>query len=224
MTETWLILESGPCAPAFNMALDEALLLSAAQLAGPVLRFYGWTEPAASFGYFQRVAEVERATPLRPLVRRPTAGGIVPHDHDWTYSLTIPAGHEWHRLKADRSYQRMHDWIRRAFAELNVATALACECQRPAPGQCFAGYEIHDLLWGGTKTAGAAQRRTRAGLLIQGSVQPPPLDLSRAAWQRAMMAQEPVCWRDWRPEPAMAALCEELMRTKHQRDSYQRKR
>src|SRR5205823_2318492 len=76
----WLLLQSGPDSPAFNMALDEALLASMPRLGRPVLRFYGWTEKAASFGYFQKYAEVERMTSLRPLVRRPTAGGLVPHD------------------------------------------------------------------------------------------------------------------------------------------------
>ena len=54
------------------MAFDEALMAGASRLGQPVLRFYGWTEPAATFGYFQKIEEIERATPLRPLVRRPT--------------------------------------------------------------------------------------------------------------------------------------------------------
>ena len=106
------------------MALDEALLESMPRLGRPVLRFYGWTEPAATFGYFQKYADVERATHLRPLIRRPTGGGIVPHDADWTYSLAFPPGHEWHSLKAEESYRRIHEWIQKAFAKLNVATNL----------------------------------------------------------------------------------------------------
>ena len=78
----WLLLESGPGSAAFNMAVDETLLEAMPWLQRPVLRFFGWTEPAASFGYFQKYSEVERATLLRPLVRRPTGGGIVPHDAD----------------------------------------------------------------------------------------------------------------------------------------------
>ena len=72
--QSWLLLQSGPGTAPFNMALDEALLEAMPRLGKPVLRFYGWTEPAASFGYFQKYAEVERATLLRPLVRRPTGG------------------------------------------------------------------------------------------------------------------------------------------------------
>ena len=56
------------------------------------------------------------------------------------------------------------------------------------PGQCFAGHEKFDLLWRGKKIAGAAQRRTKAGLLIQGSVQPPTVALARADWELALVA------------------------------------
>src|SRR4051794_2091109 len=108
---SWHLLHSGPGAPAFNMALDEALLEAMPRLQLPALRFYGWTEPAASFGYFQKFPEVERATLLRPLVRRPTGGGIVPHNADWTYSALFPPNHEWHALKAVESYRRIHEWI-----------------------------------------------------------------------------------------------------------------
>ena len=44
------------------MALDEALLETMPRLGKPVLRFYGWTGPAASFGYFQKIADAERDT------------------------------------------------------------------------------------------------------------------------------------------------------------------
>jgi lipoate-protein ligase A len=182
----WLLINSGKCDAAFNMALDEALLEASARLCQPVLRFYGWTEPAATFGYFQKFSEVESATHLRPLIRRPTGGGIVPHDADWTYSAVFPPGHEWHSLKAEESYRRIHEWIQLAFAKSGVVTELAPCCKKSAPGQCFIGYEKFDLLWHGKKIAGAAQRRNKLGLLIQGSVQPPPVSLARADWEQAM--------------------------------------
>src|SRR5512133_2181915 len=99
----WMWLDSGRCEAAFNMAFDETLLTGAPFSETPVLRFYGWTQPAASFGYFQKYADVEALTDLRPLVRRPTGGGIVPHDRDWTYSVAVPAGHPWHELRAVES-------------------------------------------------------------------------------------------------------------------------
>jgi len=184
----WLLLNSGLCDAAFNMALDEALLEAMPRLQAPVLRFYGWTQPAATFGYFQKFVDVERATQLQPLIRRPTGGGIVPHDADWTYAAVFPAGHEWHSLKAEESYRRIHDWLRLTFIELKVETELAPCCKKTLPGQCFIGHEKFDLLWRGKKIAGAAQRRNKLGLLIQGSVQPPPLSLARSDFEAAMAA------------------------------------
>jgi len=181
-----LLLNSGRGEPAFNMAMDEALLEAAPRLGRPVLRFYSWTEPAASFGYFQKYLEVERLTALRPLVRRPTGGGLVPHDADWTYSLSFPPSHEWYSLTAIESYRRIHAWLQAAFSRLRIRTELAPAACKSAVGQCFAGYVQFDLLWQGKKIAGAAQRRRRDGLLIQGSVQPPRVTVPRRDWEQAM--------------------------------------
>jgi lipoate-protein ligase A len=210
------------------MALDEALLESVSRLGKPVLRFYGWTEPAATFGYFQKYADVERATLLRPLIRRPTGGGIVPHDADWTYSAVFPPGHEWHSLKAEESYRRIHDWLRLAFADLEVKMELAPCCKKSAPGQCFVGHEKSDLLWHGKKIAGAAQRRNQLGLLIQGSVQPPPLPLARADWENAMRGVAgnhfPVEWTDFAPDAELRKCADTLAREKFSQPCYNRKR
>jgi lipoate-protein ligase A len=186
----WLLLRSGFCAPAFNMALDEALLAGTDQTQKPVLRFYGWTEPAASFGYFQKFGVVEKMTALRPLIRRPTAGGLVPHDADWTYSLAFPTTHEWYAVNAVESYRRAHEWLRRGFESVGIETQLASSCLKSA-GQCFLGNERYDLLWRGTKIAGAAQRRTKTGLLIQGSVQPSKIRVEREEWEQAMQKASP---------------------------------
>jgi lipoate-protein ligase A len=205
MSQSWFLIRSGPTEPALNMALDEALLERAAELGRPVFRFYGWTEPAATFGYFQRYVEVATWTPLRPLIRRPTGGGLVPHDADWTYSLAFPPQHFWYELPARESYRRVHLWIHAAFQTLGVPTGLATAKQEASPGQCFAGAEQFDLLWRGAKVAGAAQRRNRAGLLIQGSVQPRGSGWARADWEEAMLVSAPsperVTWESLDPLP-----------------------
>ena len=207
------------------MALDEALLESSPDLGKPVLRFYGWTERAASFGYFQKYSEVERMTLLRPLVRRPTGGGLVPHDADWTYSLVFPPTDPWYALKAVESYRRVHEWIQAAFTKLGVATELAAGCRKALPGQCFVGHEKFDVLWQGQKIAGAAQRRTRNGLLIQGSVQP-PAGLARADWERAIVdvAERHPNWRSLELDAQLRARAEELAATKYGLVAYNQRR
>lgn len=210
------------------MALDEALLEHTNSLGVPVLRFYGWTQAAASFGYFQHYAEIERTTHLRPLVRRPTGGGLVPHDADWTYSLAFPTTHEWYSLSATESYERVHEWVRESFKKLGVTTELASCCRNTAPGQCFMGYEKSDVLWEGRKIAGAAQRRTKAGLLIQGSVQPPPLNLSKADWQAAMcvtaIGQWCPGWNEVTVDGELLSRAEKLEQLKYAQPSYNQKR
>lgn len=228
MPETWLLLQSGLGKPAWNMALDEALLESAPQIGKPVLRFYGWTEPAASFGYSQHFTELERVTMLRPLIRRPTGGGLVPHDADWTYSLVFPPNHSWYSLRAVESYERVHLWIRDAFRKINVTTELSPCCKKEIPGQCFVGAEKSDVLWHGRKIAGAAQRRTKMGLLIQGSIQPPPIPLQRPDWENAMRAvaaeQFGVCWNEFLPSADLQKYTSTLGQEKYSQSSYNQKR
>ena len=230
MPETWFALAHDDLDPAENMAWDEVLLETAGQLGGPVLRTYGWREPAATFGYFQRWREIATLTNLRPLIRRPTGGGLVRHENDWTYALVLPAGHPWHRLRAVASYERLHTWLQRALARLDVVTRLAPAPQLDGPGQCFIGAERHDLLHAGRKLAGAAQRRTRRGLLIQGSVQPAPPGLTRAAWHAALRetatADWGVHWRSLPPETerARAAAARQRAAEKFARPEYNQRR
>jgi hypothetical protein len=224
----WLWLRSGAGDPAFNMALDEALLEQTLRFQRPILRFYGWTEPAASFGYFQRYQEVEQLMPLRPLVRRPTGGGIVPHDADWTYSLAFPRGHEWYELSATESYCRVHRWIQMAFEKLGFQTELAPESFTPQPGQCFAGHEQSDLLWRGRKIAGAAQRRRKDGLLIQGSIQPPSPSILRLDWETSMLEvarqAHAAHWDQCPPDSVLEQRARELARSKYSQSSYNQRR
>jgi lipoyl(octanoyl) transferase len=223
-SDFWYLLDSGPGDFAFNMALDEALLECAPELNHPTLRFYGWTQRTASFGYFQRIAQIENLTSLRPLVRRPTGGGLVPHDADWTYSVVIPPSHAWYALHAIESYEQIHRSIQKAFTSLDVPTELASFCRKELPGQCFAGYEKSDVLWLGRKIAGAAQRRTRTGLLIQGSVQPQPTGITRSDWQEAMRRALGGEFRELDLSENVRERTVQLASTKYSRDAYNRRR
>jgi len=183
----WFIFDSGAGEPEENMLIDRALLDNAAQIGRPLLRLYSWKRPAGTFGFFQKREEIEKITRIRPLVQRPTGGGFVVHINDWTYSVVAPPIHCWYRLKAVESYKLIHNWLSAAFKLLGIETELAREAVRPLPGQCFAGYERYDLLMNGRKIAGAAQRRTKTGLLTQGSVQPVPENISFSQWKKALI-------------------------------------
>ena len=100
--------------------------------------------------------------------------------------------------------------------------------KKSVPGQCFAGHEKFDLLWHGKKIAGAAQRRNRFGLLIQGSIQPPLLSLSRPDWERAMVevARQDfdAAWKELLPDSKLWNHANQLAREKYSQSTHQRKR
>ena len=162
------VLDPEPHDAALNMALDEVLL---GRAEGPVLRVYRWARAAVSFGYFGKVADVESAWPGREMVRRWTGGGIVPHGADVTYTLLVPRGCAFFRLGAEEAYRAIHERIASLLAAHGRAVRVAAVASAKISDACFENPVRYDLLADDGKIAGAAQRRTRAGLLHQGSVQ-----------------------------------------------------
>ena len=221
--ETFNIWHGSAKSPTWNMAADEFLLRQSAIVGQAVLRLYSWNQPSSSFGYFQRYNEVSLWTDLRPLIRRPTGGGLVRHDeNEWTYSLTFPSGHAWWKLKAEISYQQVHNWIRRAFERCGVMTELCSEVVHAGFGQCFIGAEKNDLLYRGKKIAGAAQRRNREGLLIQGSIQAKDTGIERISWESAML--EEINWKEWHPAETFIENITTLSQQKYELENHNLRR
>ncbi len=157
-----------PRLAALNMALDEALLESATR---PLIRFYRWDHPALSFGYFGKFADVAPHAAHRDLVRRWTGGGIVFHETDLTYALIIPASLRQLHASSKSVYAAAHAALRDALRGRGWGAELATE-EAPAISEaCFERPVVADVMAHGRKVAGAAHRRTRAGLLHQGSIQ-----------------------------------------------------
>lgn len=176
-----------PRSAAMNMAMDEALLESAIF---PTLRFYRWQGPALSFGYFGSYADVADQMSDREIVRRWTGGGVVPHGADLTYSVVIPASHPFFARSSLAIYSDLHNAIRKALNENGIAATLANAVSPKVSEECFANAVRADVVSQGQKIAGAAHRRSRAGLLHQGSIQKAKLpdgfrnDLARAVCDR----------------------------------------
>jgi lipoate-protein ligase A len=150
-----------------QMACDE-ILLSLADT--PILRVFRWRRPWLSAGYFTPMDSVEIAGAGLPVCRRWTGGGIVTHSGDFTFSLCVPRSEKLATVRPAESYRRIHRALSEALRETGVETDLAISGPQ-SHRACFAGAVEHDLVSGGAKIAGGAQRRTRNGLLHQGSVQ-----------------------------------------------------
>jgi lipoate-protein ligase A len=162
------LIDPDPHPAPFNMAIDEALLRHAEV---PSLRIYRWSEPAVSFGYFGKLAAAQEAAAGRALVRRWTGGGLVEHGADLTYTLVVPREHAFCRHNTSESYRLIHEVIAQSLTSRAISAELLPDERTPVSGACFVSPVRYDLISAGRKVAGAAQRRTRWGLLHQGSIQ-----------------------------------------------------
>lgn len=217
----WRLILDGAHPGAWNMAMDEALLLCHAASADdeatavPTLRFYRWQPACLSLGRFQKWDDVpanRAATSQLPtpdshppfdIVRRPTGGRAVWHQHEITYCAVL---REELLPRDARSVAGAYRWLSRGFISglrmLGVEAALSpversehAPTQRlptqrlptgrrpQSPANCFTSATRADLVVAGRKLVGAAQMR-RGGVVLQhGSLL---LDLDEAAWHRAI--------------------------------------
>ncbi len=159
------------------MARDEHLLHS--QTWRPaVLRLYAWAPATISLGCFQRFDAVAALPPdVRdlPVVRRPTGGGAILHDREITYALMLDESLPAARRGPAEAYRLAHTCWMRAIADGGPVCALAPDSfplpsPRGGPFFCFEKPGRTDLLIGGAKVLGSAQRRTAAGVLQHGSL------------------------------------------------------
>jgi lipoyl(octanoyl) transferase len=151
------------------MALDHALLESVQAGSAPILRFYRWEVPTLSFGRNQPACGFYPRDG-RATVRRPTGGMAVLHDREVTYGIALPAA----RLGGPRAtYAAVNRALLAGLRELGVDAALAPGRKRSAFGAvqpCFAEAAEGEVVAGGKKLVGSAQRYERHAILQHGSI------------------------------------------------------
>jgi len=217
--------DESPHSAAMNMAIDEALLETTVV---PTIRFYRWRSPALSFGYFGKFSDVSSYAAERDLVRRWTGGGIVFHGHDLTYSIVIPANDPVFDESSIAIYEKIHRALCEALAGHDQGAELVTVAHHPRTGdrgsldnECFANPVRADVMMDGRKIAGAAQRRTRRGLLQQGSIQGFGIKTDLA--QRFAQALSPNC-SEFEITKAILKRAQEVAQQKYGIESWLRKR
>lgn len=181
--EVWQFIDSGDCAPAFNMALDECLLdwHSKGEIP-PTIRFYGWNPPTLSIGYFQKVDREIDLQAVEELglgfVRRPTGGRGVLHEHELTYSVIVAETHPRMPKTVTESYRVLSEGLLNGFSHLGLTAGFAVPkttedkqaLKNPRSAVCFDAPSWYELVVEGRKIAGSAQTRQKGVILQHGSI------------------------------------------------------
>lgn len=184
-----------------SMAVDEWLLETAT---APLLRVYRWQGDWASVGYFGKIAEAQAAIPCVSWVRRWTGGGIVDHRADWTYTLVVPQAEPLASWRGTEIYRVIHAALADALVAEGIAARLSGGDEETGAALCFENPVNHDLLGpDGRKLSGAGQRRSRQGLLHQGSVLAACGELGSQRRAEALAGRLARCWQPFyaQPEP-----------------------
>jgi lipoate-protein ligase A len=178
---TWRFLNSGFADGTTNMAVDEALLEGVGRgTSPPTVRVYGWRPPTVSTGYSQdlgRELDLDACSRLGfGVVRRPTGGRAVLHAGELTYSVVGHAGAAPLGNTIMESYLAIAQGLLAGLARLGVAAELVQVGAEPratrsgASPPCFASAGRYEVVLGGRKLVGSAQRRREGSILQHGSL------------------------------------------------------
>lgn len=183
MRETWRFIDSGYCSPAYNMALDEALLeWHSKGLIPPTIRFYNWNPPTLSIGYFQTVEKEINLDAVKKhglgFVRRPTGGRGVLHDKELTYSVIVSEEHPQMPQSVTEAYRIISQGLLEGFQRVGLDAYFAIPkteaekeaLKNPRSAVCFDAPSWYELVVEGRKVAGSAQTRQKGVILQHGSI------------------------------------------------------
>ncbi len=166
------------------MAVDEAILdghVHGRSRFPGTLRFYSWDPPALSLGRSQPADGSHDPDYLRregiQLIRRPTGGLAVLHEHERTYSICAPLRREPFPGGVLDTYRRIASALAAGLERLGITSELAAAASRPAGPHdtptgpaCFEATSTHELSVLGRKLIGAAQARRGPAFLQHGSI------------------------------------------------------
>lgn len=183
VTETWHFIHTGSHDPYYNMALDEALLnfVSRGEIE-PVVRFYTWSPPTLSIGYFQRLEKEIDIDKVKEkgygLVRRQTGGRGVLHDKELTYSVIVPESHPDMPKTVTEAYRVISNGLLEGFKLLGFDAYFSIprskeereKLKQPRSSVCFDAPSWYELVVEGKKIAGSAQTRQKGVILQHGSI------------------------------------------------------
>jgi lipoate-protein ligase A len=164
-----------------NMRTDTLLLDSLKRHPRTLLHLYSWEFPSATYGYFLDPSRYFKPEAVKnsfiEIARRPTGGGIIFHHCDVAYSVLIPAQHHGYSLNTLTNYAFINEAVAEAIkqflggkASLHLLPQEMGSKTAYLDSFCMAKPTKYDIVFEGRKVGGGAQRRTKYGLLHQGTI------------------------------------------------------
>jgi lipoate-protein ligase A len=182
MSKKWRVIDTGANDGFHNMAVDEAIMAGVRQGVAPAtIRFYRWSPPAVTIGYFQHIQreiDLAKCTQMGvDVVRRLTGGRAVLHHREVTYSIACPEADPLAGGTVIQSYLRISRGLLAGVRSLGAPAELVPYGAKKDSSQsaaCFEAPSWYELLVGGKKLLGSAQTRKQGIMLQHGSL---PLEL-----------------------------------------------
>jgi len=177
----WRLIKDSYHTGFMNMAIDEAIMIAHREgLVPPTIRFYQWSPPAVSLGYFQdlqKEIDVDVCLDMGiDIVRRPTGGKAVLHDKELTYSFIIRENHPLVNNSILETYKKISGGMIRGLSYLGVAAELVPLREKSEihhsdfKSICFSVPSQYEVQVEGKKIVGSAQVRKREIVLQHGSL------------------------------------------------------
>ena len=162
------------------MAVDAALLENPSMFRNPTMRVYRWAPPCISIGFHQSIQLLDlvrcRAEGV-DVVRRPTGGRAVLHAQEIAYAVIIPEKSDLFAESRHLVYGRIGEGLAAALNAIGVpaewvkrSSEKAIPSESGLSASCFSSTARYELVVGGRKIAGSAQRIKPEGLLQHGSI------------------------------------------------------
>jgi lipoate-protein ligase A len=177
----WDLITDGALDGSSNMAIDAALLdeIDSSPQPRTIVRFYQWRRPTISLGRNQKIEKAVDAEYCEAkgidIVYRPTGGRAVLHDDELTYAV-ISNDSSCFGDTIYGNYKRVSEALCLGYRNLGVDAVLAPDTRKPDFSEndgdppCFISPSRYELMAGGRKIVGSAQRRVRASFLQHGSM------------------------------------------------------
>ncbi|MBI5755335.1 MAG: hypothetical protein HZA12_00260 [Nitrospirae bacterium] len=191
--QVWRLLDTGSNNGFYNMAVDEAIAIASKEerVKTTTLRFYRWSPPCMSIGYFQTPPKGLSEGKDVAVVRRITGGRAVFHGNDLSYSIVSKTDNPLFPSNIKGTYHAIaealisglkhlgitpdplripHSALRTPHSTLNPPHSALRTQHYHHSTLCFDTALGHEVCVNGEKIIGSAQRRWKDMFLQHGSM------------------------------------------------------